>query len=81
MTQLEKHIYGLDKKVSQMKTQTDLDRLIYNLDARAKQLEKKELQKAVELVRIQVLIDISKLNDNTYFCNQLTKIKEYIKNN
>jgi hypothetical protein len=78
MTQLEKHIYGLDKKVSQ--TETDLDRLIYNLDERAKQLEK-ELQKEVELVRIQALIDISKLNDNAYFCNQLTKIKEYIKNN
>jgi hypothetical protein len=80
MTQLERHIYGLDKKVSQMKTQTDLDRLIYNLDARAKQLEK-ELQKEVELVRIQALIDLSKLNDNAYFYNQLTKIKEYVINN
>jgi hypothetical protein len=79
MKQLEKHIYNLDKTVSQMKTQTDLDRLIYNLDKRAKQLEK-ELQKEAELVRIQALIDLSKLNDNAYFCNQLTKIKEYIKN-
>ena len=60
MTQLDKHIYGLDKKAKQAL---------------------KEIEKEMELVRIEALIDISKLNENSYFCNQLTKIKEYIINN
>jgi hypothetical protein len=59
---------------------TELEKNIKAFEVKTEEFEK-EVDRTRVLIRVESLMALSEINENTYFYNQLKEIKKYINNN